>query len=322
MHDLYHRLKPLGRILDLHEKGWTVWDCSPIRADDGRVHVFATRWRSTERPDSSWYHGSQIVHAVADRPEGPYELRDIVIDKDGGAGHWDSSAVINTKIYRVGDRYCLLYTGCTDKRHDTQAVGMLLAPSLHGPWEPVSESPIIAPDSRRSGFDGYLCNNPALVVHPDGGFWIYYKGRPVVGTRENGNYKPGTMAIGLAIADKLEGPYRKHATNPVIAMEPHTEDPYVWHDGRTFWMLLSTVADTQPGGWLLSSSDGFTWSEPRPGYPSAARFSGRKQRLEEPNLLFTGGRLTHLFNVLGACPADDAYSGFVFEITASEDISR
>jgi len=28
---LSDRLKPIGRILDLSDDGWTVWDCSPIR---------------------------------------------------------------------------------------------------------------------------------------------------------------------------------------------------------------------------------------------------------------------------------------------------
>ena len=46
-------------------------------------------------------------------------------------------------------------------------------------------------------------------------------------------------------------------------------------------------------------------------------FLGTQQRLEEPNLLFTEGRPTHLFNVMGACADDNTYSGFVFEIVDS-----
>lgn len=313
MQNLYQRIKPIQRILNMRDEGWTVWDCSPIYGADGRVHVFATRWRSLDRPDATWYMGSQIVHAVADKPEGPYKVLGVVIEGDGGAERWDSSGVINAKIYAVGDQYCLLYTGCTEKRHDTQAVGMLLSRSLDGPWERVAETPIIAPERDRRGFDGYLCNNPAMVVHPNGEFWVYYKGRPVVG-EENGRFKGGGMTIGLATAKRLGGPYVKCPANPLIDMGRSVEDPYVWHDGKVFWMLVSEMGLRDPAGSLLSSSDGLAWSKPEEGYPSPTTFLGRNQRLEEPNLLFADGRPTHLFNVMGACPEDDVYSGFVSAI--------
>ena len=57
--------------------------------------------------------------------------------------------------------------------------------------------------------------------------------------------------------------------------------------------------------------------KPVKGYPSPMSFLGTQQRLEEPNLLFTEGRPTHLFNVMGACADDNTYSGFVFEIVDS-----
>lgn len=229
MKNLYDRLKPLRRVLSMRHDGWTVWDCSPIYGPHGRVHVFATRWRSFDRPDATWYMGSQIVHAVAARPEGPYEVLGVVIEGDGGSERWDSSGVINAKIYAVGDQYCLLYTGCTAKH--------------------------------------------------------------------------------------LDGPYAKCAANPVIEMADRSvEDPYVWHDGERFWMLVSEIGYGDPAGSLLSSTDGLAWSAPARGYPSPITFLGRQQRLEEPNLLCAEGRPTHLFNVMGACPEDDVYSGFVFAI--------
>lgn len=317
MRTLYQRLRPLGRIMQMAEAGWTVWDCSPIWGPDGMVHLFATRWRSPDRPDTTWYEGSQIVHAVAPEPAGPYEVRDVVIEGDGGDQRWDASGVINAKIYKVDDRYCLLYTGCTARRHDTQAVGMLVSRSLEGPWERVGQAPLIAPEPDRGGFDGYLCNNPALLVHPGGGYWIYYKGRPVVG-RENGRLEGGQMTIGLATAETLAGPYRKHSANPVVELDRSVEDPYVWHDGTCFWMLVSEIKYRDPAGLLLSSDDGLAWSVAEKGYPGPVSFLGRSQRLEEPNLLFDDGRPTHLFNVLGACPEDNVYSGFVFEIVEDE----
>ena len=110
MEDIYQRLKPLRRVLNMRHEGWTVWDCSPIYGPDGCVHVFATRWQSVDRPDATWYMGSQIVHAVAAKPEGPCEVLGVVIEGDGGSERWDSSGVINAKVYAVGDQFCLPLT--------------------------------------------------------------------------------------------------------------------------------------------------------------------------------------------------------------------
>jgi hypothetical protein len=259
---------------------------------------------------------------VAPAPEGPYEIRDIVIEGTGDDMRWDGSAMINAKIYQVGDRYALLYTGCTRRRHDTQAIGMLTAPTLDGPWTRVAaDAPLIAPDPDRSGFDGYLCNNPALLLHPSGQFWIYYKGRDVVGGNGADGYSGGGMRIGLAVADQLEGPYTKHPANPVLDFHPTMiEDPYAWYADGTFWVLASELCMGEPlcerdGGVLFRSDDGLQWSEPQLAYHSPLTMWGRQQRLEEPNLLFRDGQPTHLFNILGACPEDPVYSTFVSALT-------
>ena len=63
------RLKPLGRILEL--EGYYVWGTSPIVAPDGKIHVFFSRW-DAKKGMGGWIKGSEIAHAVADQPEGPY----------------------------------------------------------------------------------------------------------------------------------------------------------------------------------------------------------------------------------------------------------
>ncbi len=339
-------LKPRGRILNLKAEGWIVWDCSPFYGDDGRVHVFATRWPDNDRPDRTWYlGGGQIIHAIASNPEGPYKVLDIVMTCDGGDSRWDAAGVINTKIYRVGDRYVLIYTGCASCRKDgsvmlpanqaakeTQGIGMLTAASLDGPWTRIKDNaPLIGSAPDRSGPDGIFCNNPALLQHPSGQFWIYYKGiqyPPGVtfmpGMKEGADWVKPVPTICLAIADRLEGAYRKHAANPVIGLDMiaqhgKVEDPYVWHDGQSFWLLSNKIGTAPgPGGLLYRSTDGLNWAPPVPGYPSPTDCWGRRQRLEEPNLLFRDGNPTHLFNVIGPCEEDPGYSGFVFSIESDK----
>lgn len=316
------RLQPLGRILDLSADGWTVWDCSPIRGDDGQIHLFACRWRPDDPgvPDRTWFLGSQVVHAVAPTPAGPYRIVDIVLDTDGSARAWDSSGVINPKIYRLRDgRYVLAYTGCSARDHATQAIGLLLADRLDGPWTRLApERPLIAPAADRSGVDGYICNNPAFLEHPNGEYWIYYKARDLRGRSAEGRPLPGGMRICLATADRLEGPYTKHPANPLI--DPHPalfEDPYVWRQDGAYWLLASDMSYLSHGGLIFRSDDGIHWDAPAIAYPEASSFTGNPglQRLEEPNLLFgADGRPTHLFNVLGAGDADSTWSGHVFAL--------
>lgn len=63
-----------------------------------------------------------------------------------------------------------------------------------------------------TGADGEwdeLCCDDANVVRRDGRWWLYYKGRRI-GSR------PSESQIGVAIADELTGPYRKHPENPLF----------------------------------------------------------------------------------------------------------
>ncbi|MET3870709.1 glycoside hydrolase family protein [Puniceicoccus vermicola] len=311
------RLRPLGPILDFSREGWTVWDCAPI-LHEGRVHVFFTRWRTPEEgssPDAQWYLGSEIVHAVSDDVLGPYEIRQVVLRKEGGDGSWDDSAVINPKIYRIGERFALCYTGCRARRHDTQAIGLLVADSLDGPWTNLSaDAPIIAPGEKPEAFDGYLCNNPAMLVHPSGEIWIYYKGRPRLP-----GAGAGPMRIGLATAKTLEGLYVKYSENPVLDLAPLSfEDPFVWREDDAYCMLASELDNPicileQNGGLLFRSKDGLAWGPPEPGYPSPRKLFGTAQRMEEPNILFDGDRPSHLFATLGG-GAGAGFHGFVFEV--------
>src|SRR5262245_42584521 len=53
-------------------EGYWVWCGSVIKGDDGRYHLFASRWPKDITFHPGWMTSSEIVRAVADRPEGPY----------------------------------------------------------------------------------------------------------------------------------------------------------------------------------------------------------------------------------------------------------
>lgn len=307
------RLRPMNRILDQMDEGWSVWGCAPIYGPDDRVHVFFARWRHGPRKtEITWTQTGQIAHAVAKRPEGPYEFKGVVL-QGRGAGCWDGSGVINPQIYAIDGKYALLYTGARNGEKQGQQIGMAVAASLDGPWRNVSDKrPLLAISKERSDFDSYLVNNPALIKTPQGKYFLYYKGRDVF------NDPKGKRKIGLAIADRLHGPYRKYAGNPIIDMSrvgKDFEDPYVWMEDGRFCMLMHDMGVFEHGaGLYLESFDGIHWSKPVAGYPSTLTLFGVKQRLETPILLLRDGRPDYLFNNRAGSKGDLVFSGFVFKV--------
>ena len=83
--DFTKKLKPVGRILE--DPDYNVWCCSPIYDEQGRVHVFYAKWLN-EYDHLGWVCASEVGHAVADSPEGPYTDLGTVL-KGERDGSWD-----------------------------------------------------------------------------------------------------------------------------------------------------------------------------------------------------------------------------------------
>lgn len=330
--DFCGRLEPCGRILELD--GWTVWGCSPIYGEDGKVHVFYSRWRGSF---NNWIATCEVGHAVADRPEGPYEHADVALAGRGGDA-WDSWSIHNPTVQKVGDRYVIFYmasngSGLGISKEDldgmsweeykpyfrklvaSKQIGMAISDSLYGPWERVDE-PLLGP-SAAPAWDDLMATNPSLLQMPDGTFRLYYKSMDEQGWKDyHGNRK-----YGVAMADRLEGPYVKYEGNPIISFaeedrskhlggrkpkkkNTEMEDAYVWHENGVFRMIMRDMGVfNDEYGLFLESADGLDWSSPPevafressfyfdeelPGLP-------REGRLERPQLLMKDGHPEYLF---------------------------
>lgn len=305
------RLEPVGRILEL--KGWRVWGCSPIDGPDGKVHVFFSRWPA-ETGVEGWLTHSEVAHGVADKPEGPYRVLGTAL-KGRGAGAWDADMIHNPTIHKVGNRYALLYIGNSLERarrmggpsSAAQRVGLAMADSLDGPWERIGDGPLLDVSPNRKDWDSYITVNPALLQHPNGQFWLYYKAWD--------KHNAGLIRkIGLAIADRIEGPYRRHPDNPLIDFSSRgvwLEDPYVFIENKRFYMIARDHGfftgkagnATPTPGLLFDSADGVRWSEPAIAFQTADAYfkeaAGdrfpRGGRFERPQILMRGGRASYLF---------------------------
>jgi beta-xylosidase len=293
------RLRGVGRILELD--GWNVWCCSPIFGPDGKVHVFYARWPGTH---DNWLTHSEIAHAVADRPEGPYTDLGTIL-KGRGGDHWDADTIHNPTIHRIGNRYALFYIGnnlADAKRRGvhhsgSQRIGLALADSIDGPWQRVNGDGLILDTAKDAkAWDSYLTTNPALFVHPNGEFWLYYK----AWDRANDNMRK----MGVAVSKKIEGPNERSPLNPLVsfaAQKKQVEDAYVWREGGTYYMLMRDMGVIHPHvGLLLTSADGLKWSAPELGYETSDHyFPGEKvQRFERPQILMQDGKARYVFLAL------------------------
>lgn len=54
--------------------GYWVWCGSVVKGEDGKFHMFASRWDKKYPMHPGWLAGSEIVRAESCTPEGPYEF--------------------------------------------------------------------------------------------------------------------------------------------------------------------------------------------------------------------------------------------------------
>jgi len=314
-------LKPVGRALEMD--GYYVWCNSPIEGDDGKIHVFFSRWIA-KKGMGGWINGCEICHATSDQAEGPYQFIDVVLAPR--PGFWDATTCHNPSIKKVDDRYALFYMGNGNGKTNTKLIGLATANSLNGPWYR-SDKPLLE-TGVEGAWDDHCTTNPAFIKHDNGQYWLYYKSW---NTKE---YETGTGAIrgnrkyGLAIASTLEGPYTKYNGNPIIDFSSRGnntqfEDAFVWRDKKRFKMLGRDMGIfNHENGIIMESKDGMKWNAPKIAYYAASKYmelppapSHLKKwgRFERPQLLFLKGKPAYLFTAFQGGQHMTA-SSFIFRI--------
>lgn len=301
--------------------GYWVWCGSVIQGEDGRYHMFASRWKKTQPMHPGWLFGSEIVRASSDTPEGPYTFEEVVLTARGQQ-YWDGMAVHNPHITRQGDTYLLYYIGTTfpfpapadddrvaieDLRTDVaranKRIGLATAPSVFGPWTRQNE-PILKP--RPDRFDNLYVSNPAPSIAPDGTVTMLYKS---VGVRPGpcypGGHIHGRMEFGLAQANNWRGPYRPQIDRPLFPSELLMEDPFLWQDSGGFHMIAKDmtgdICGERYGGVYAHSQDSLHWTAEK-GHPAYSRrvlwddgVTRLMGNLDRPFILFENGTPICLF---------------------------
>jgi len=302
--DFSKRLKPLNRILEL--EGYYVWGCSPVVAPDGKIHVFFSRWDSSKGM-GGWISRSEIAHAVADRPEGPYYNVETIL-APRGEGYWDGTTCHNPHIQFVDGKYCLFYMGNSNKKTNTKRIGLATADSLNGPWKR-TDKPLLEAGPA-GAWDDHCTSNPSFIKHPNGQYWLYYKSWNTDEYENPVNPKiRGNRKYGLAISKKLEGPYKRYSNKPIIdysgfGNNRQLEDGNIFIEDGKFYMLARDMGRfDHEVGIILEANDGIHWSEPKISYfgvshyinqPPKPKHLSKYGRFERPQVLMQNGKPTHL----------------------------
>jgi hypothetical protein len=297
------RLQPVGRALEM--EGYYVWCNSPIEGDDGKIHVFFSRW-DAKKGMSGWINGCEIAHAVADMPEGPYQFVETVLAPR--PGNWDATTCHNPLIKKVDGKYCLFYMGNSNGKTNTKRIGLATSDSLNGPWKR-PDKPLLEAGAE-GAWDDHCTTNPAFIKHPNGQYWLYYKSWNTKDYETQTGPIRGNRKYGLAIAESLEGPYVKYEGNPVVdfsgkGQNRQFEDAFVWREKGRFKMIARDMGVyNHEVGLIMESKDGKFWNEPEIAYYSADKYIRqpppaphlkRYGRFERPQILFLKGKPAYLF---------------------------
>jgi hypothetical protein len=218
----------------------------------------------------------------------------------------------NPEIKRFGDTYALVYIANSDFHQPphplNQRIGMIVARTLDGPWRKVGRNGLILDNQKGHFSAGRQVVNPT-IIQVAGRFHLYYKT-----TAQQGRHRH--TVFGLAIADKLEGPYR-HQDRPVTADGVVIEDASAFEWDNKICLLTTDnhglVTGLAGGLALWVSDDGINFQPNRiqlgmrlfpdylPSYDTktARRVYGNLPKPERPKVLMIDGRPAYLYVASG-----------------------
>ena len=272
---------PENGLEDTTIKKWNYWDGQIIHGPDGKYHMFASRWDQAAG-HNGWFN-SKAVHAVSDKPTGPYVDQGLCWpENQGGKGHNVTALVL------PDGRYAIVVS-------ETRPGDVFVSKSLYGPWEQLGHITVDA-----NGFnarDGAM-SNVSIMVRPDGDFEIVARSG-VIMISKNGILGPY----------KLQGP-SIYPTIPGIPQHD-LEDPVIWFSGGLYHIVMNCWSDRK--AYHLTSKDGITnWSNRGLAYEPTADFirykDGTKNhwnKLERPGVLLEKGHVAYFTLAVIDVPKDD-----------------
>ncbi|HEY4324812.1 MAG TPA: glycoside hydrolase family protein [Mucilaginibacter sp.] len=286
--DINKLIKPVDSAGIFRQDDYYLWCSSVIKGEDGKYHMFYSRWPHGKRPldddamnyifdgFSGWNKYSEIAYAVSDKIGGPYRYVKTILKGDGDKNKWDRFTMHNPQVRKFGKYYYLYYisNSCDTtmqfnnpkfskewkhwlQYNSTQKIGVIKFKTfndlLNGKYERPAR-PLMEPDNIHT-FE--VTTNPTVTQGPDGKYYMMYKSR-----------KPnvGNMTFWMATSDHPDGPY-KLASEVFTSADMACEDPCVWYDKKRKLFYAAVKYYSHSGKLvpqfgalaLITSQDGLHW---------------------------------------------------------------
>ncbi|MBK3518895.1 glycoside hydrolase family protein [Carboxylicivirga marina] len=250
----------------LAEPGYYVWGVSVIKWQ-GEYHAYYSRWNK-KHGHKGWMTNCEIAHAVASKPEGPFEFVNVVLHDRKNSG-WDINNAHNPYAIVADGKICLYYisndigplikddnveinypdsTWFEDNRiqvRNSQCIGVAIADKPAGPFVR-SEKPVVKPDNVK--FKN-IAVNPA-VVYRNNSYTMIMKGDDV--SKEKWFR---IQLVGKASAP--DGAF-EFSSKPVYD-KAQTEDACLWFDEKLnkYYMVCHVMRKRALA--LFNSENGNDW---------------------------------------------------------------
>ncbi len=303
-----------------------VWDCSVIKSG-GKYHMFSSRWKKEYGFGWNWLFNSEIIHSVADQPEGPYVFQNVVLPRRGRQ-YFDGMNTHNTCIKEYNGKFYLYYMGTTyggeipttrdvrseycDETWNRKRIGLAVADDINGEFVR-RDTPLLEPRTC-DHWDCTVTTNPSVTIMPDGKTYMIYKSRCAYA-------KP--LKLGIAVADKPDGEFKRLMDTPILDFQNedmHIEDPFLWYDEKKKKFCLIAKDDVKNGAYGITGEWGngfyaesddcidFQIGEDPLVYTRKVTWTdGRvnvQGNMERPSVLFNEeGEPTHIFCASGDGPS-------------------
>ena len=203
-------------------KNWCYWDGRIVKDDEGKYHIFSSRWNQKFSHAQGWKENSRATHAVSDHIMGPYVDQGMIWpDWNGGLGH----NVIGLRMH--DGRYAVVSS-------DRTPGDVFVSDSPYGPFKHLGEIQVDP-----NGFEMSLArysnpkmpafghmSNVTLIPRPDGKYMIVCRSTATL-ISDNGILGPYKI-----MHDRV---YRNYPDLP----QSKNEDPTVWYSGSMYHMVYN-----------------------------------------------------------------------------------
>jgi hypothetical protein len=261
-------LMPVPSEAKFIDPDYFIWGASMVADEQGKYHLFYSRWPKSHG-HNAWLTHSEIAHAVADSPTGPYKHVDVALPARGSE-FWDGLDTHNPTVHKFADKYYLYYMGNTGdgeitkgfnwSHRNNQRIGVAVADHPNGPWKRTNK-PLIDVGADDNTHDALMVSNPSIAQRKDGKFVLVYKAV--------GKQKPlpggGPVVHLVALSDSPDSGFEKQP-NPVFIKPGEAfpaEDPYIWSQNDKLWAIVKDMrgAFSSAGQSLVlfESDDGLDW---------------------------------------------------------------